>query len=758
LNKIDSTKTTKHPFVRERLREGVIILCACLALFLLLAFVTYHHNDPGWSTTGNNDFVANAGGRFGAWVSDVFLYLFGYMAYFLPFIIAGVAWLLLRHRHDEKAPEFSKTLLMLRLLGFCIALLAGAGLFTLFFPGFHAGIPLTSGGVLGETVTPELTRAFNTIGTTLILLSLLLLGLTLLFGISWAALLQTTSRQLLSTLQGVWAWHRQRRHEKAERPDLSATTPSPSQPQFLPPEKQQRLPTKPKKQKIKKSKITVDLSNDSGSALPTLDLLDNPEKQQYTGYSAQEIEALSQQVEARLLEFGVEAKVVGSYSGPVVTRFELQLAPGVKVSKITNLSKDLARSLSKISVRIVDVIPGKSVIGLEIPNAHRQIVRLKEVLQSDVCTEAKSFLTIALGKDVSGHPVVANVEKMPHLLVAGTTGSGKSVSINAMILSLLLRAGPEQVRMIMIDPKMLELSVYEGIPHLLTPVVIDMKQAANALRWCVAEMDRRYRLMASLSVRNLEGYNQKIRRAIQEKDPLPDPFFPEGTKDVPTLEPLPQIIVFIDELADLMIVVGKKVEELIARIAQKARAAGIHMIVSTQRPSVDVITGLIKANIPARIAFQVSSRIDSRTILDQQGAEQLLGCGDMLYMPLGTNVPMRVHGAYVADSEVLRVVAAWKKRGEPNYVEEVIQGNDNDSNNPDGLLNGDNPEADPLYDQAIRIVTETRRASISLVQRRLKIGYNRSANLLEAMERAGVVSTMGSNGQREVLAPPPVKD
>jgi len=462
-------------------------------------------------------------------------------------------------------------------------------------------------------------------------------------------------------------------------------------------------------------------------------------------------EELSQLVESRLADFGVEAKVTAVLPGPVITRFELDLAPGIKVSKITGLAKDIARSLSAVSVRVVEVIPGKSVIGLEIPNENRELVTLRDIFETQRYAQSRSPISLVLGKDISGNPVVVDLTKMPHLLVAGTTGSGKSVGLNAMILSILFKASPDQVRLIMIDPKMLELSIYDGIPHLLTPVITDMKDAANSLRWCVAEMDRRYRLMASLGVRNITGYNQKVSDAIKLGQPIPLPgvLVTDEESAKLTLEPLPLIVVIADELADMMMVVGKKVEDLIARIAQKARAAGIHLIIATQRPSVDVITGLIKANIPTRIAFQVSSRIDSRTILDQQGAEQLLGHGDMLYLPPGAGVPVRVHGAYVADEEVHRVVAAWRSAGQPEYVNEVTAEAGEAAAGGDGHGGG---EQDPLYDEAVRIVTETRRASISLVQRRLRIGYNRAARMMEEMETAGVVSSMDNGGTREVLA------
>jgi len=464
---------------------------------------------------------------------------------------------------------------------------------------------------------------------------------------------------------------------------------------------------------------------------------------------------MSRLVESKLKDFGVEVQVVEVHPGPVITRYELQPAAGVKVSQITNLAKDLARSLSAISVRVVEVIPGKTTVGLEIPNEQREIVRLSENLKASEFADAKSPLTLALGKDISGQPAVADLARMPHLLVAGTTGAGKSVALNAMILSLLYNATPRQVRLILIDPKMLELSVYDGIPHLLTPVVTDMKEAANALRWCVHEMDQRYRLMSALKVRNIAGFNRKVEEAKAAGQPLLDPLHPADSElPAQELQPLPYIVVVVDELADMMMVVGKKVEELIARLAQKARASGIHLILATQRPSVDVLTGLIKSNIPTRIAFQVSSRVDSRTILDQMGAEQLLGHGDMLFLPPGTAVPIRIHGAFVDDHEVHKVVDSLKKTSRPQYVDEILNGLP-EAEAGGGAGGAGDSEADPLYDQAVRIVTETRRASVSGIQRRLKIGYNRAARMVEAMELAGIVGPLEANGQREVLAPPP---
>ena len=545
-----------------------------------------------------------------------------------------------------------------------------------------------------------------------------------------------------------------------EEPPLVADEP-PSGPKITP-LKSERKP--PSKRAVKESQPS--LFDDMDKPIPPLSLLDPPEPHKNKGYSRELLEHMSRLLEEKLADFGVTVQVVEVNPGPVITRFEIQPAPGVKVSRISNLAKDLARSMAVISVRIVEVIPGKSVVGIEIPNEEREMVRLSEVLLSRTFEDSNSALSLALGNDIAGNPVVANLAKMPHLLVAGTTGSGKSVGVNAMLLSMLLKATPEEVRLIMVDPKMLELSIYEGVPHLLAPVVTDMKEAANALRWCVAEMERRYRLMAAMGVRNLAGFNRKVREARSAGEPLldplwkPDEYLDNSEQARPELETLPFIVVVIDEFADMMMIVGKKVEELIARIAQKARAAGIHLILATQRPSVDVITGLIKANIPTRISFQVSSKVDSRTILDQGGAEQLLGHGDMLYMPPGTGLPMRVHGAFVADEEVHRVVSAWKERGEPDYVEDVLSGAEGESLPGVPSLGGGNgdSEQDSLYDEAVAFVTESRRVSISSVQRKFKIGYNRAANLVDAMEAAGVVSAAGHNGAREVLAPPAPRD
>jgi S-DNA-T family DNA segregation ATPase FtsK/SpoIIIE len=633
-------------------------------------------------------------------------------------------------------------------------------------------------------------RLLNVAGSTLILSALFLMGITLFTGFSWlkvvdflgdrAWLFMTALKERIIHIQALRADRALdesdddiplKRSYKREKPKILRADPqisaesrnsSPIQAAFDGEEPFVMPQPAGDKVKIitKSTPIAHSVANNKThdpfqlpiqGTLPPLSLLDPPDNKQVRSYTNQQLEHISQEVELRLKDFGIQVKVVSVHPGPVVTRFELQLAAGTKVSRITALDKDLARSLSVTSVRVVEVIPGKSVIGLELPNMDREIVRLREMFSSQRYVNAASHLSIVAGKDIAGTPVVLDLGKMPHLLVAGTTGSGKSVGLNAMLLSLLFKALPSELRMILIDPKMLELSIYEGIPHLLTPVVTDMKDAANALRWCVAEMDRRYRLMAAMGVRNLAGFNAKAKAAQDKGDPIVDPFWQAGSGVEPTyLQPLPSIVVLVDEFADMMMVVGKKVEELIARIAQKARAAGIHLILATQRPSVDVITGLIKANIPSRMAFQVSSKIDSRTILDQGGAEQLLGHGDMLYLPPGTGVPIRIHGAFVSDDEVHRVVEDLKQRGEPQYLQEITETTDPDEGGK-GSDGGQAGEQDALYDQAVQIVIETRRASISHIQRRLKIGYNRAANIVESMEAAGVVSAMDTSGSREVL-------
>jgi S-DNA-T family DNA segregation ATPase FtsK/SpoIIIE len=596
------------------------------------------------------------------------------------------------------------------------------------------------------------------------LLALFLAGVTLFTSLSWIKLMDSTGRLTLdffawfvyqfSLMREALESRRVRQEREENVKEVTSKKAKKKKPKIEP-----VMSIIEESDRVGKERQVSLFEPEDSEYLPSLSLLDEAEApKNQVAHAA--LEAISRQVELKLADFGIEVEVVAVHPGPVVTRFELEPAPGIKVSQISNLAKDLARSLSAISVRVVEVIPGKTTVGLEIPNEIREIVRLSEVIKSKQFDKAKSHLTIALGKDISGQPVVADLAKMPHLLVAGTTGSGKSVGLNAMVISLLYNATPDDVRLIMIDPKMLELSVYEGIPHLLAPVVTDMKQAANALRWCVAEMDRRYTLMAHTGVRNLNGYNHKVIEAEANGEPIVDPTYKptgllEEEDEVRYLEPFPYLVVVVDELADLMMVVGKKIEELIARLAQKARAAGIHLILATQRPSVDVLTGLIKANIPTRIAFQVSAKVDSRTILDQGGAEQLLGHGDMLYLPPGSGIPVRIHGAFVSDAEVHRVVKDWRQRGEPDYVEDILQGPSSSGDSSFAGFDVGEDQVDELYDQAVAFVTETRKASISAVQRRLRIGYNRAARMVEEMERTGVVSPLQSNGTREVLAAAP---
>jgi S-DNA-T family DNA segregation ATPase FtsK/SpoIIIE len=759
-----------------RLREGAFIGLVAVCLYLLMALLTYHHGDPGWSRTGDGETVRNAGGPAGAWVADVFLSLFGYMAYLFPLLLGYRAWVLYRERHDEQG--FDWPAFVVRVIGLALVMIAATALASL--SGDGEALPFGPGGVLGQAVGGAAFEALSRIGSRLVLLAILLFGLTVFIDISWLRLMDRLGELILTASDHLHDWlrrYRQRQQREARdreqiRQRQETVARQVERDKVKPPvriESPVAIPKPAPQPRVEKERQRTLFDGPTGSPLPTLQLLDAADHANKKGYSTETLTAMSRLLELKLADFGVSAEVVAVLPGPVITRFEIQPAAGTKASKISNLAKDLARSLAVISVRVVEVIPGKSVIGIEIPNEDREVVNFREVLSSRAYEEAKSPITLALGRDISGEPVVADLAKMPHLLVAGTTGSGKSVGVNAMLLSILYKATPADVRLLMIDPKMLELSVYEGIPHLLAPVITDMKDAASGLRWCVAEMERRYKLMAALGVRNLAGFNRKVADAAQAGEPILDPFFKpeesyqagEAMAKAPPLQPLPMIVVVIDEFADMMMIVGKKVEELIARIAQKARAAGIHLILATQRPSVDVITGLIKANIPTRIAFQVSSRIDSRTILDQGGAEQLLGHGDMLYMPPGSGLPIRVHGAFVSDDEVHRTVAFWRRRGQPDYIEGLLD----EGGSYDGVPglggngeDGEGGEEDDLYDEAVRFVCETRRASISAVQRKLRIGYNRAARLIESMEAAGVVSEMSSNGSREVLAPPPPRD
>ncbi len=767
-----TAKTTESHW-GPRWREGAFIGISAACLYLLLALVTYSTGDPGWSATGSGGAVRNLGGPTGAWLADVFLSLVGWAAYLFPVMLGYRALVIFLERYQPG--PFDWTHVSIRLLGFVLVMVAGTALAALNDSG-QSSLPQGAGGILGQAIGSAFAGAFSAVGSRLILVAVFLFGVTIFTDLSWLRLMDRLGAAALGGLGRSRSWLVARidslRDRRARERHLEARkaviTEHVEKEKKRKPPKIKPLETKVEtSERVEREKQKPLFDAPVTGELPPLELLDAEVKDPSKGFSAEALEKLSKLLELKLADFGVSAEVTAVYPGPVITRFELQPAPGVKVSRISNLAKDLARSLAVISVRVVEVIPGKSVVGIEIPNEDREVVNFRQVLSSRAFDQSKSALTLALGNDISGQPVVADLAKMPHLLVAGTTGSGKSVGVNAMLLSLLYKSTPEEVRLILVDPKMLELSVYDGIPHLLTPVITDMKDAANGLRWCVAEMERRYKLMAALGVRNIAGFNRKIDEARKAGNPLvdplwtPDPIFAETDEEQqpPALESLPFIVVVIDEFADMMMIVGKKVEELIARIAQKARAAGIHLILATQRPSVDVITGLIKANIPTRIAFQVSSKVDSRTILDQGGAEQLLGYGDMLYLPPGSGLPNRVHGAFCSDDEVHRVVSDWKRRGAPAYIEGLLDEGSGVAVTPGELQSeeGDD-EDDALYDEAVHYVTQSRRASISSVQRKLRIGYNRAARLIEAMEAAGVVSEMGSNGQREVLAPPPVGD
>ncbi len=759
------TATTGLSFqVHRALREGALYVFGALALILWYSLFTYDPADPGFSQATSTESVRNGVGLLGAKAADLLFYLFGRPAYLFTLMLFYFGWMLYREQKTEI--RFTSMDFALRFAGFLAMLLTSCALSTLHFS--PAGFNETAGGVLGQLVGHQLQAVMKLLGASVLLFFLWVASVSLFLGVSWFSIMDRLGALCLKLYEwclakiGELRDRAEGRRQQAARAEIikvekkrTANRKSPRIEPVLP-----QLETSARAERERQ--VTLFEPSEPGE-LPPLALLDDP-PQRKEGYSKDSLEAMSRLVELKLKDFGVDVEVKSVSPGPVITRFELDPAPGVKVSQIANLAKDLARSLSIVSVRVVEVIPGKSFVGLEIPNENRALVTLGEILKSRAYDDLASPLTLALGKDISGNSVVADLAKMPHLLIAGTTGSGKSVAINAMILSLLYKSQPEQVRLIMIDPKMLELSVYEDIPHLLTPVVTDMKEAANSLRWCVAEMDRRYRLMAALGVRNIGGYNRKVREAIDAGEPIKDPTFTpppfeddEKPIEHPTLAPLPYIVVVIDELADMMMIVGKKVEELIARLAQKARASGIHMLLATQRPSVDVITGLIKANVPSRIAFQVSAKVDSRTILDQQGAENLLGHGDMLYLPPGTSMPIRVHGAFVGDHEVHAVVKHLKKSGAPRYIDEILDGPSSPTPGLTGIdpatPDGADAESDPLYDQAVQVVMETRKASISGVQRRLKIGYNRAARMVETMEAAGLVGPLQPNGSREILVP-----
>ena len=736
-----------------------------LSLILFFALFSYDPADPGFTLSGGNSVISNWMGRTGAHIADLLFYLFGRPAYLFTVMVFYFGWMIFR---EQKTPHraFTRADYWLRFAGFLATLLSSCALATLHFSPL--GFRETAGGIIGQVVGNGLAGGMKLLGASVLLFFVWVAAVSVFLGISWLTVMDRLGRWCLLGYEkaqekiGELRDRAEGRKQLAHRQDVAEKEKKRTAGRTPPKIEPVIAPLEPSVRAEKERQVPL-FEPPSEGELPPLSLLDDPPPQS-SGYSEESLEAMSRLVELKLRDFGIEVEVVSVSPGPIITRFELDPAPGVKVSQIVNLAKDIARSLSVISVRVVEVIPGKSFIGLEIPNENRELVTLGEILKSKAYDDLASPLTLALGKDISGNSVVADLARMPHLLIAGTTGSGKSVAINAMVLSLLYKAQPEHVRLIMVDPKMLELSVYEGIPHLLTPVVTDMKEAANALRWCVGEMDRRYRLMAALGVRNIGGYNRKVKDAINAGEPILDPTWqrpeledPEKPLEQPTLTPLPFIVIIIDELADMMMIVGKKCEELIARLAQKARASGIHMLLATQRPSVDVITGLIKANIPTRIAFQVSAKVDSRTILDQMGAETLLGHGDMLYLPPGTSLPTRVHGAFVADHEVHAVVRNLKKAGSPRYIDEIVEMPASSTPGLTGLevLPTDDVDAekDPLYDQAVQVVMDTRKASISGVQRRLKIGYNRAARMVESMEAAGLVGPLQPNGTREILAP-----
>jgi len=731
-------------------REALWLFLLLVGLFLAVILMTYHPQDPSWFyMSSDGSVIENAGGKVGAVLSDVLLNLFGFSAWWLVVLTLFTIWLTYQQIDAE---EKERPFLAYNMVGFGLLLAASSALEAGHIVSLPASLPDAAGGIIGVSVDGGLRRLFGYAGSAMVLLLLFSVGFSLFTGWSWIMM----TEKFGATLIALSEWAQAKYHDWQDRKVGKVV--EQERADFVQSERKRtedRVPVEIKSAKTqivksergqKEKQVSLFASDDD--RLPPLHLLDEANSSVELP-SDETLEFISRLIERKLVDFGIEVKVISAQPGPVITRYELEPAPGVKGSQISNLSKDLARALSVLSVRVVETIPGKSYMGLEIPNPNRQIVFLTEIMGSKVYADMNSPLAIVLGKDIAGLPVVADLAKMPHVLVAGTTGSGKSVAINALILSLLYKADASQVRMILIDPKMLELSVYEGIPHLLAPVVTDMRQAGNALNWCVAEMERRYKFMSALGVRNLAGYNQKIKDAAKAGESIPHPF--SLTPDEPEpLEELPTIVVVIDELADMMMVVGKKVEELIARLAQKARACGIHLVLATQRPSVDVITGLIKANVPTRISFQVSSKIDSRTILDQMGAEALLGQGDMLYMPPGSGYPQRIHGAFVSDKEVHAVVNHLKAQGKPNYIEGILT-NETEGGGEAGEYSEGSGEKDELYDGAVALVLKTRRASISSVQRQLRIGYNRAARLIEDMERAGLVSEMQTNGSREVL-------
>ena len=753
------------------LREGYIFGLFTLSVTLFLSLISYSNDDRSFHVINSSESVANLLGSAGAYTSDILLAVFGITAFLLPLLLAIKSFQLFMSPSQKVYGSMDILVIWLRVIGFILLLVSATTFVNIHYGDFKSDYPSGLGGYIGVFLGEHVVSVFGYIGGTILLIFIFMFGLTVFADISWVNLIKFIANSLVSlslNLKSRFARRSlARREQKKSKQVINQRSEKLKKAsEFL----DNRDPVVVKRSNIQSAESTRATKEkqqnlfpdaDLGNFLPQLNLLDAADKSKTIGYTNDSLEHLSRLLELKLQDFGISAEVTEVLPGPVVTRFEIQPAPGVKVSRISALAKDLARSMAVISVRVVEVIPGKSVVGIEIPNEKREMVRLSEVLSSEEYDKSKSVLTLALGNDIAGSPVVADLTRMPHLLVAGTTGSGKSVGVNAMLLSLLFKSTPDQVKLILIDPKMLELSIYDDIPHLLTPVITDMNDAASGLRWCVGEMERRYKLMAELGVRNIGGFNRKITEAIENGDPITDPLFQydaesEFIEEIPILEKLPYIVVVIDEFADMMMIVGKKVEQLIARIAQKARAAGIHLILATQRPSVDVITGLIKANVPSRIAYQVSSKIDSRTILDQGGAEQLLGHGDMLYLPPGTGVPERIHGAFVDDHEVHKVVADWKKRGTPEYLESVTDEEVVSSISVPGFETNDNSgggESDPLYDEAVAFVLDSQKASISSVQRKLRIGYNRAARLIEQMEESGVVSPMSSNGTREILVP-----
>ena len=753
------------------LREGYIFGLFTLSVTLFLSLISYSNDDRSFHVINSSESVANLLGSAGAYTSDILLAVFGITAFLLPLLLAIKSFQLFMSPSQKVYGSMDILVIWLRVIGFILLLVSATTFVNIHYGDFKSDYPSGLGGYIGVFLGEHVVSVFGYIGGTILLIFIFMFGLTVFADISWVNLIKFIANSLVSlslNLKSRFARRSlARREQKKSKQVINQRSEKLKKAsEFL----DNRDPVVVKRSNIHSAESTRATKEkqqnlfpdaDLGNFLPQLNLLDAADKSKTIGYTNDSLEHLSRLLELKLQDFGISAEVTEVLPGPVVTRFEIQPAPGVKVSRISALAKDLARSMAVISVRVVEVIPGKSVVGIEIPNEKREMVRLSEVLSSEEYDKSNSVLTLALGNDIAGSPVVADLTRMPHLLVACTTGSGKSVGVNAMLLSLLFKSTPDQVKLILIDPKMLELSIYDDIPHLLTPVITDMNDAASGLRWCVGEMERRYKLMAELGVRNIGGFNRKITEAIENGDPITDPLFQydaesEFIEEIPTLEKLPYIVVVIDEFADMMMIVGKKVEQLIARIAQKARAAGIHLILATQRPSVDVITGLIKANVPSRIAYQVSSKIDSRTILDQGGAEQLLGHGDMLYLPPGTGVPERIHGAFVDDHEVHKVVADWKKRGTPEYLESVTDEEVVSSISVPGFETNDNSgggESDPLYDEAVAFVLDSQKASISSVQRKLRIGYNRAARLIEQMEESGVVSPMSSNGTREILVP-----